>query len=147
MALWRSPVRSRYGPLQGLWSRQGQSHRLSFFHDMTHHATTIQLRDPETLTIDWSDGHTGVLPLRFLRDECPCAGCKGETILFESYAPPAQPELPGKYTLASAEPVGHYALQLSWGDGHATGMYTWESLRSICQCELCVPTASSRDTQ
>ena len=32
MALWRSPVRSRYGPPRGPWSLKGQSHRLSFFH-------------------------------------------------------------------------------------------------------------------
>ncbi len=110
---------------------------------MPSHATTIQLADADTLTIRWSDGHTGVLPLRFLRDECPCAGCKGETILFESYSPPPQPELPGKFTLTSAEPVGHYALQLTWGDGHATGIYTWDTLRRMCQCAECTDPGNS----
>ena len=104
---------------------------------MTNSPTIIRLADPETLSIAWADGHAGLLPLKMLRDECPCAGCKGETILFDSYVPQSQPELPGKYSLVKAEPVGHYALQVVWGDGHATGIYTWQSLRSLCQCDVC----------
>ena len=28
--------------------------------------------------IDWSDGHKGVYPIRYLRLHCPCAGCTDE---------------------------------------------------------------------
>jgi len=27
--------------------------------------------------------------------------------------------------------VGNYAIQIEWSDGHATGLYTWETLRGI----------------
>ncbi|MBM4161613.1 MAG: DUF971 domain-containing protein [Ignavibacteria bacterium] len=92
----------------------------------------------EQLSLSWDDGHRGVISLRTLRDNCPCASCQGETVLLRTYAPVPQPELPGKYKLTGAEPVGSYALGLSWADGHRTGIYTWESLRSLCECEACI---------
>ncbi len=97
----------------------------------------VRLNTPEQLGITWDDGHLGLISLITLRDQCPCAGCQGETVLLRSYQPLPQPELPGKYVLKNAEQVGSYALQLTWGDGHATGLYTWEKLRGLCECELC----------
>ena len=32
-------------------------------------------------------------------------------------------------------PVGNYALQPRWSDGHDTGIYTWEFLYSLCPKE------------
>src|SRR5271169_3812803 len=34
-------------------------------------------------------------------------------------------------TLVSVEPVGHYALQLNFSDGHNTGIYSWDILRDL----------------
>lgn len=97
----------------------------------------ITSRPNNQLAIQWSDGHASVVSLKTLRDACPCAGCQGETVLLKTYVPAAQPELPGKYVLKGAEQVGSYALQIAWGDGHATGLYTWEKLRSLCECDQC----------
>jgi DUF971 family protein len=36
------------------------------------------------------------------------------------------------YTMTQLNPVGNYALQPVWDDGHSTGLYTWEYLRHIC---------------
>lgn len=91
----------------------------------------IKRHENDALEFLWDDGAVTIIPFIALRDACPCAGCKGETIMFTHYEAPVQPELPGKYNLRTIEPVGHYALQLSWGDGHNTGIYTWEQLRSI----------------
>jgi DUF971 family protein len=44
---------------------------------------------------------------------------------------------PGQNELRGIEPVGSYALQLIWGDGHRTGIYTFDYLRQICECEEC----------
>jgi DUF971 family protein len=30
--------------------------------------------------------------------------------------------------------VGNYALQLTWADGHNSGIYSWEYLRELCPC-------------
>jgi len=34
-------------------------------------------------------------------------------------------------TVASAELVGQYALRITWADGHDTGIYDYELLRSL----------------
>jgi DUF971 family protein len=43
----------------------------------------------------------------------------------------------GQFELRSIKPVGSYALQFIWGDGHRTGIYTFEYLRQMCECEEC----------
>lgn len=93
--------------------------------------TQISLSKPDVLSLKWSDGTDTLIPLKALRDNCPCASCQGETVLLKTYKPAEQPELQGKYVLKGAQQVGHYALQIIWGDGHQTGIYTWEKLRSL----------------
>ena len=103
--------------------------------------TLKQLRrqDKQTLYLVWLEGHEGPLPLVRLRDACPCAGCKGETILFQKFeAPAADRDTPGRYELVRATPVGNYAIQFTWGDGHSEGIYTMEQLRSLCSCDICL---------
>ena len=100
--------------------------------------TQIKLASAETLSILWDDGHQSVISLKTLRDNCPCASCQGETVLLKSFLPVIQPEQPGKYKLVGAEPVGSYAISMSWGDGHRTGIYTYERLRSLCECPECL---------
>ena len=83
----------------------------------------------------WDDGHDGLLHVNSLRDNCPCASCKGETVLMKSYVPPpADKTVPGRYQVTGIEPTGGYALKFRWGDGHDLGLYTWELLRSLCVC-------------
>ena len=101
-------------------------------------ATQIRMSRPGELAVRWDDGHESLIALLTLRDSCPCAGCQGESVLLHSYAPAPQPDLPGRYNLVGAQPAGHYALKLSWGDGHDTGMYTWPFLRSLCECPECL---------
>lgn len=93
--------------------------------------TRITLSSPDELSLTWTDGSQSRIPVRILRDNCPCASCQGETVLLRTYSPAPQPELPGKYTLKGAQQVGSYALQITWGDGHQTGIYTWEKLQSL----------------
>lgn len=43
-------------------------------------------------------------------------------------------ELPlgkAEVTITGIEPVGHYAVKLSFSDGHDTGLYTWDWLRRL----------------
>jgi DUF971 family protein len=37
----------------------------------------------------------------------------------------------------SAASVGSYAIQINFSDGHNTGIYSYEQLRSICPCQAC----------
>jgi DUF971 family protein len=38
-------------------------------------------------------------------------------------------------------PVGGYAIQFNWKDGHAYGIYDWEYLRDVCPCDECTARA------
>jgi len=92
-------------------------------------ALKIELIEKKFLNIKWENETESKIPLKYLRDECPCAGCKGETILLKTYRPPAQQvNTPGRYAINNIETVGDYAVQIRWKDGHNTGIYTWDYL-------------------
>jgi DUF971 family protein len=78
----------------------------------------------QELEISWSDGATQRLDHRILRGYCPCAGCQG-------HAGPIRFRSGGNLELRSLEPVGNYALGLTWGDGHNSGIYTYQYLREL----------------
>ena len=87
--------------------------------------------------VKWQDGHESLIPLTTVRYHCPCATCREQRRradaddLTEIFA--------GANTEpTSAQPAGNYALRISWADGHASGIYTWEYLRRMCPCEECV---------
>jgi DUF971 family protein len=89
-----------------------------------------------TLEIDWDDGHHSVYDAVALRWLCPCAHCRGEAGL-PGWLDSA-PTLTAEQTrLVDLQLVGNYALCPSWGDGHHTGYYTFESLRHHCPCPAC----------
>ena len=87
---------------------------------------------PAGLAIQWSDGKETFIDYNRLRDSCPCAHCAGETdALGNVYKNPDIEKVKSAYDLTSYQKVGHYAIQLKWGDGHDSGIYTMEFLRSI----------------
>jgi DUF971 family protein len=88
----------------------------------------------EEVLLKWDDGKEYTIPMKYMRDRCPCASCAGESVLWREYKPsPLQVLMPGKYNLKSAEVVGDYALALTWLDGHSTGIYAFDYLRRICE--------------
>ena len=105
--------------------------------------TNLHLDRQTGLHMEWADGRRSRFPLDYLRKHCPCAGCRGEKHGGES-----RPERPDGRALmsltvlpkgidqaaqvADAKLVGNYALQITWGDGHDTGIYDFRYLRSIC---------------
>ena len=100
---------------------------------------SIKKMGDRQLQIVWTDQHESLFTLEQVREFCPCAGCQGETVLFRTYeAPPADRSVPGRYELRNLTLVGSYAMQCEWGDGHATGIYTWERLRASCPCAECL---------
>ena len=86
------------------------------------------------LAVKWPDGHEAFLPLEHLRRSCPCAGCKGEMdVMGNVYKGPEIKLEPQSFQLVRMERVGTYALQLVWGDGHSTGIFSFDYLRSLGQ--------------
>ncbi|MBX3743955.1 MAG: DUF971 domain-containing protein [Verrucomicrobiae bacterium] len=84
------------------------------------------------LAIRWEDGTESFIPLETLRRHCPCASCGGERDIFGNvYRGPERPLTPAGMTLVRLEPVGGYAVQPIWGDGHNTGLFSYEYLRRL----------------
>ena len=85
--------------------------------------------------IEWSDGHGSDYALDYLRDHCPCATCTTG----KHKPAPSSPFTMYKRVLKmdAVEPVGRYALQFKWSDGHSTGIYSFDHLRNICPCAEC----------
>jgi DUF971 family protein len=95
-------------------------------------AKQIKIINKEDLFIKWDDNSESRISLKYLRDECPCANCKGETILLKTYKPAKQQSaIPGMYIIKNIETVGSYAIQVTWKDGHNTGIYSWEYLKKL----------------
>lgn len=96
--------------------------------------TGLKQLGPYELGIDWNDGHASVYSVRRIRLECRCANCVDEwtrqRILKEE-------QVPSNIKPMKIEPVGRYALNFTWSDGHDTGIYTFEQLRSLCECGQC----------
>jgi DUF971 family protein len=75
---------------------------------------------PERLRLQWPDG-VAELDAATLRAACRCGGCRaGRNV---SADPPPR--------LVGVEPVGLYALQLRFSDGHERGIYPWSLLREL----------------
>jgi DUF971 family protein len=102
--------------------------------------------------IEWDDGHLTHYTFQWLRDACPCATCtedrnghnrkagepaKAAPSLLPMYKEPVRPK--------EVKPVGRYALNFNWNDGHSSGIYSWDYLREMCQCEECTRSGDRRD--
>jgi DUF971 family protein len=97
------------------------------------------------MDIEWADGHRSHYSFQWLRDACPCATCTeernnqnrkaGEP---EKKAPSLLPMYKEPIRPKEVTPVGRYAMNFSWNDGHASGIYSWDYLREMCPCEQCV---------
>jgi len=93
--------------------------------------TDIQAIGDE-LAIKWDDGNETYVKLEKLRRHCPCAGCKGEVdIMGNLYKSPDKPLAPSAFQLVRIATVGGYAVQPLWGDGHGTGLYSFDYLRRV----------------
>lgn len=80
------------------------------------------------LEIVFDDNVSGMLPCEFLRVYSPSAEVrghgKGQEVL----------QL-GKETvnITNIEPVGNYAVKLTFSDGHDTGLYSWDYLYDLAR--------------
>ncbi len=83
------------------------------------------------LALSFSDDTEAYLPLPMLRRACPCAACQGEPDALGRVARPVVEHGPRAFELLKFEAVGGYAIQLFWGDGHSSGIYSYAYLKSL----------------
>lgn len=81
--------------------------------------------------IQWSDDQESYLPLERFRRACPCASCGGEPDVLGNISRPNVTYNDASFDLRGWQMVGGYALQPLWGDGHNTGLYSFQYLRRL----------------
>jgi DUF971 family protein len=97
----------------------------------------------KSVVVSWSDGHRSLYPYAYLREKCPCATCTdahgtgSRPTARPAVAPGALPMYEDPLKPVKAEAVGRYALSITWSDGHATGIYSFDYLRGLCPCGEC----------
>ena len=84
--------------------------------------------DDDHIAIIWDDGESCTYAMNLLRSRCPCASCVDEwtrevLIQFEDVK---------DVRVKCIRPVGTYALNIAFDDGHDTGFFTFQALRDLC---------------
>jgi DUF971 family protein len=103
----------------------------------------IAISKSKGIKIDWRDQHRSEYSLAYLRDECPCATCTGahgtepQKTDYSSAPKELFPMYKPVLKMLSVEQVGGYAIRIDWSDGHNTGIYSFDHLRTICPCAEC----------
>ena len=90
------------------------------------------------LKVCWEDGHESLFTWQDLRLACPCAACL-PTRPSAGGGFPVRMSAPAPVRPMDIRPVGRYGMSIQWSDGHSTGIFSYEYLRSICPCEGCHP--------
>jgi DUF971 family protein len=89
--------------------------------------TEIRLaKDKRSLRVTFDDGAAFDLPAEYLRVTSPSAEVQG-------HSPSERKTVPGKrnVTIIGVEPVGNYAVKLSFDDMHSTGIFGWDYLHGL----------------
>ena len=90
-------------------------------------------RDARTVSVLWEDGQGVDFDVRDLRLACHCALCveemSGQALLDPSSI---RPDVAPRVVTS----VGNYAITINWNDGHSTGIYSFEYLRTLGERDL-----------
>jgi DUF971 family protein len=91
--------------------------------------TALSLLPDGKLAIDWRDGRRRRYNVGELRRKCPCATCLYER---DSAASPAEAtDNSAVVAIAQVHPVGNYAYNIHFSDGHSTGIFSLEMLLEL----------------
>lgn len=93
--------------------------------------TEIRLHsDKRRLTVTWDDGLAHTFSAEFLRVNSPSAEVQG-------HGPGQKVTVGGKQNveIVGIDPVGSYAVRLSFDDLHSTGIYGWDLFRDFARDE------------
>jgi len=96
--------------------------------EQTPTLTGIELhRQSKTLELHYAGGKQYTLSCEYLRVYSPSAEVRG-------HGPGQETLQTGKInvTITEIKPVGNYAVQLVFSDGHDTGIYSWPYLYELC---------------
>jgi ATP-binding protein involved in chromosome partitioning len=90
----------------------------------------IEVNPEGNLLIEWPDGFTGTISPYNLRVSCPCALCVDEDTGHRTLDPD---QVPLGIRINGLDKVGRYAITVTFSDGHNTGIYKFDRLRSLAE--------------
>ncbi|MEX1040012.1 MAG: DUF971 domain-containing protein [Pirellulaceae bacterium] len=97
----------------------------------------LKLLEDGRLLIEWSDGEKLVYTPRQLRDNSPDALTIEKRLYDRDREQPTNeltilsPAEIAPLTIKGMQPIGRYAYQINFSDGHDTGIYTFEYLKAL----------------
>ncbi len=95
--------------------------------------TQIKVEESKYLKITWGDASVTRVKLVNLRRACPCADCNSESEQWtENYIPLLTAD---QFAIAEIIPLGNYGIAITWKDGHKSGYYEYEYLKSLNEKE------------
>ena len=77
----------------------------------------------DSLFVKFDNGYETTLSAELLRVESPSAEVQGH-----GSGQKTTPAGKGSVTISALEPVGNYAIRISFSDGHDTGLFSWDIL-------------------
>ena len=80
-------------------------------------------KSKDSLFVKFDNGLEVTLSAELLRVESPSAEVQGHGVGQKS-TPTGKAEV----TISALEPVGNYAIRISFSDGHDTGLFSWDTL-------------------
>ncbi|TVS16899.1 MAG: DUF971 domain-containing protein [Planctomycetaceae bacterium] len=102
---------------------------------MNVYPTGLERLDGRQLLIQWSDGRRRRYRVSELREECPCATCRERRAAEEKRPATLLPVLSAQEArpvdIQAMKPVGNYAYNIEFNDGHNAGIFTFELLLSL----------------
>ena len=83
-------------------------------------------KDRKLLTVTFPDHHPFAFPAEMLRVLSPSAEVQG-------HSPEQRVTVPGKRNVGiqKIEPVGNYAVRITFDDSHDTGIFTWDYFHTL----------------
>ena len=82
----------------------------------------------DSLFVKFDNGYETTLTAELLRVESPSAEVQGHGSVQKT-----TPAGKANVTIAAIEPVGNYAIRISFSDGHDTGLFSWDILHDYGQ--------------
>ena len=82
----------------------------------------------DSLFVKFDNGYETTLTAELLRVESPSAEVQGHGSGHKT-----TPAGKVNVTIAAIEPVGNYAIRISFSDGHDTGLFSWDILHDYGQ--------------
>jgi len=95
--------------------------------DSTPWPTELRLKnDKKTLVVSFDDGASYDLSAEYLRVSSPSAEVQG-------HSPDQRKTVPGKRNveIMTLDPVGNYAVRITFDDMHNTGIFSWVYLERL----------------